>query len=81
MVLDTIIDGKFVFKNTYADNKQVKIPVEKGPLEFYFVHIELNDDALQKLKTRKERQASGVNQRSSGQFNWSEIQFLNSDSE
>ena len=55
MVLDTIKDGKFIFKNTYADNKQVEIPVEKGPLEFYFVHIELTDDALEVLRTRKVR--------------------------
>ena len=65
MVLDTIKDGKFVFKNTYADNKQVEIPVDKGPLEFYFVHIELNEKGLKELRTRKEKQASSKNQSSS----------------
>ena len=65
MVLDTIKDGKFVFKNTYADNKQVEIPVDKGPLEFYFVHMELNDDALEELRTRKENQSSDEDQSSS----------------
>ena len=59
MVLDTIKDGKFVFKNTYAGNKQVEIPVKKGPLEFYFVHMELNDDALEELRIRKESQNEG----------------------
>ena len=50
MVLVTIKDGKFIFKNTYVKNKQVTIPVEKGPLEFYFVHLELNKNVLENLK-------------------------------
>ena len=50
MVLVTIKDGKFIFKNTYVKNKQVTIPVEKGPLEFYYVHLELNEYGLGKLK-------------------------------
>ena len=43
MVLDTISDGEFVFKNTYEDNRQVKIKVdsEEAPDEFFFVHIKL----------------------------------------
>ena len=49
MVLDTIeIKNKifykkktFVFKNTYEDDKQVRIPMnhENAPDEFFFVHI------------------------------------------
>ena len=46
MVLDTMkkrVDGQkeLVFKNTYEDNKQVKIKVdsEEAPDEFFFVHI------------------------------------------
>ena len=41
MVLDTISNGEFVFKNTYENNKQVKIKVdsEEAPDEFFFVHI------------------------------------------
>ena len=64
MVLDTIKDGKFIFKNTYADNKQVEIPVGKGPLEFYFVHIELNEEGLEQLRIKKEIQVSSENQSS-----------------
>ena len=42
MILDTIADGKFVFKNTYAENKQIKIAVdaEEAPEEFFFLHID-----------------------------------------
>ena len=41
MVLDKMQDGKFVFKNTHEDNKQVEIPVDHkhAPEEFFFVHI------------------------------------------
>ena len=53
MVLDTIIGGKFIFKNTYAENKQVEIPVEKGPLEFYYVHIEVSAQGIAELLKRK----------------------------
>ena len=49
MVLVTVKDGKLIFKNTYVKNKQVTIPVEKGPLEFYFVQLELTRDGLRKL--------------------------------
>ena len=43
MILDTISDGKFVFKNTYAENNQLKMAVdsEEAPVEFFFVHIKL----------------------------------------
>ena len=42
MVLDTLSEDErfFIFKNTHGNNKQMKIPVEKGPDEFYFIHIE-----------------------------------------
>ena len=41
MVLDTMKDGKFIFKNTYKENKKVEIAVadSAAPDEFYFVHI------------------------------------------
>ena len=41
MVLDIITDGKFVFKNTYADKKEYEIAVDHqdAPEEFFFVHI------------------------------------------
>ena len=39
MVLDTIRDGNFIFKNTYAEDKQVTISVKDGPLEFYFLNL------------------------------------------
>ena len=48
MVLDTMktdFDGKrkFIFKNTYEDNKQVKIKIgaEEAPDEFFFLNIKL----------------------------------------
>ena len=42
MVLDKISNGKFIFKNTYEDNKQVKIAVDadEAPEEFFFVNIQ-----------------------------------------
>ena len=52
MVLDTIKDGKFIFKNTHAKDQKVKIPVEKGPLEFYYLHIELKEEAIKILKKK-----------------------------
>ena len=41
MVLDTIENNSFVFKNTYENDKQVRIPMdhEDAPDEFFFVHI------------------------------------------
>ena len=41
MVLYAISDGRFVFKNTDAQNKQIKTAVdaEEAPEEFFFVHI------------------------------------------
>lgn len=42
MVLDTIINDEFIFKNTDENEKQVKLNVAdpSAPDEFYFVHIE-----------------------------------------
>ena len=41
MTLDTIVDGKFVFKNTCAKNKQLEMDVDakEAPDEFFFLHI------------------------------------------
>ena len=41
MVLDTIENQTFVFKNTYEDKKQVEISMDDkdSPEEFFFVHI------------------------------------------
>ena len=51
MILDSITDGKFVFKNTYAENKRVKMDIdaEEAPEEFFFLHINLT---VFSLKTR-----------------------------
>ena len=42
MVLDTIENNSFVFKNTYEDETQVKIKMDdkNAPSEFFFVHID-----------------------------------------
>ena len=42
MVLDTIDDETFIFKNTYEKDKQVKIAMDDkdAPNEFFFVHID-----------------------------------------
>ena len=44
MVLDTIYNGKFIFKNTHEDNKQVEMAVDakEAPEEFFFVNIKYN---------------------------------------
>ena len=55
MVLDTIKDGNFIFKNTDKDNKQVTIPMKQGPLEFYYLHIKLTEEAENELKMRKSK--------------------------
>ena len=41
MVLDTIKNDTFVFKNTYEVDKQVRIAMDHkdAPSEFFFVHI------------------------------------------
>ena len=53
MVLDTVIDGKFIFKITFADNQQVAIPDDKRPLEFYYLHMEITENGLEQLKMQK----------------------------
>ena len=42
MVLDSMENDMFTFKNTFAENKQVKMNVTDpaAPSEFFFVHIE-----------------------------------------
>ena len=54
MVLDTIEEGddgqkEFVFKNTYEENKQVKIKVyaDEAPEEFFFLDIKLAPSSLE----------------------------------
>ena len=41
MVLDTIEDGMLIFKNSLPDNRQVAIPVDQGPLKFYYLHMHI----------------------------------------
>ena len=58
MVLDSIVNDEFVFKNTYrGDNNdyQVKIPVaaREAPMEFYFVHIKVKEDKIEHIKQRR----------------------------
>lgn len=56
MVLDSIENGEFVFKNTYRgdDNEyQVKVPVAapEAPDEFYFVQINIKKAKLSLVKS------------------------------
>ena len=48
MILDTISGGKFVFKNTYEENKQLEMAVdaEEAPEEFFFLHIKYTPSLL-----------------------------------
>ena len=66
MVLDGIsksevpwVHGKFVFKNTYAENKKVKIKVNarEAPDEFFFVHIQLDTDRLDQIRQREAKRS------------------------
>jgi hypothetical protein len=54
MVLDTIDNGEFVFKNTQSNNVQVKVPVNapEAPDEFYFVHIKVKENEIEQIKQR-----------------------------
>ena len=54
MVLDTITDGKFIFKNTHSDNKKFEIEVNHNdaPDEFFFVHIKLDLNRLEQIRQR-----------------------------
>ena len=63
MVLDSIVDRQFVFKNTYVKNKQVRIPVEKGPLEFFYVHLEINEEGLNELRRRQKTLNANMTER------------------
>ena len=63
MVLDKIHDGKFVFKNTYEENKQVQMPLghEDAPEEFFFVHIKYAPPVKSRLeKTLRKLFSLGV---------------------
>jgi len=52
MVLDTIKDGKFIFKNTQSENKKFEIEVlyDDAPEEFYFVHLKLDLSRLDQIR-------------------------------
>ena len=54
MVLDSIVNREFVFKNTQRDNVQVTVPVDasEAPNEFYFVHIKVKEDKIEEIKRR-----------------------------
>ena len=54
MVLDTIRDGKFIFKNTHSDNKKFEIEVnhDDAPEEFFFVHIKLDLSRVDQIRQR-----------------------------
>ena len=72
MVLDTKKDGQFIFKNTYQENKQVKIAVmdNEAPNEFYFVHIE-RENALHTQTwpyTTEDESQTAANKRAWSQF-------------
>ena len=60
MVLDTIKNGKFIFKNTHSDNKKFEIEVNHNdaPDEFFFVHIELDMDRLDQIRERYPRSST-----------------------
>ena len=57
MVLDTMRDGKFIFKNTYSAEKKFEIDVDhqNAPDEFFFVHIQLDLDRLDQIRQRRSR--------------------------
>ena len=54
MVLDTMRDGKFIFKNTYSAEKKYEIEVDHNdaPDEFFFIHIQLDLDRLDQIRQR-----------------------------
>ena len=54
MVLDTMKDGKFIFKNTHSERKKFVIEVNHNdaPDEFFFVHIQLDMDRLDQIRER-----------------------------
>ena len=54
MVLDTIQEGKFIFKNTRSENKKFEIEVNHNdaPDEFFIVHIKLDLTRLEQIRQR-----------------------------
>ena len=56
MVLDTIKDGKFIFKNTHSNNKKFEIDANHtdAPDEFFFVHFKLDLARLDQIRQRLE---------------------------
>ena len=53
MVLDSISDENFVFKNTHSNNRKVEIDVydEAAPDAFYFIHISVKKSQLREPQT------------------------------
>ena len=54
MVLDTMRDGKFIFKNTHSAERKFEIEVghDNAPDEFFFVHIQLDLKHLDRMRQR-----------------------------
>ena len=54
MVLDKMYDGKLIFKNTYAEDKQVQMAVdaEEAPEEFFFLHIKPTPSVKTRFKKK-----------------------------
>ena len=52
MVLDTMQDGKFFFKNTHENKKRVEVAVDdkEAPDDFFFVHIKLELNRLDQIQ-------------------------------
>ena len=59
MVLDTMKDGKFIFKNTYSHQKRFEIEVnhDDAPDEFFFVHVELDLDRLDQIRQKRAKKS------------------------
>ena len=55
MVLDSIVNGEFVFKNTQRGNFRVTVPVDasEAPDEFYFVHIKVKEEKIEEIFKRR----------------------------
>ena len=49
MLLDSVVNGKLVFKNTYVEQKQVEINIndDQAPHEFFFLDITVKEDEVE----------------------------------
>ena len=74
MVLDKISNGKFIFKNTHSNNKQIEIDVddETAPDVFYFVHISVKRSQLREPQTIEKTSSTA----SSTDSNPDTVQFI-----